>query len=176
MSAAASRASLKALSNSYEPYLQTTVSKWSDKVSAASSASLKSKTKFNKNANSALNQNTWTQIQNVIANDGDRLVARTRVPRTSVKVIGSIEEDVEEGKKEDEELFDDTDFYQALLKDVVDNQFLDLGPFVHRGAGYRCLPVVLHRRPIFGCPESGCFEPEEVEEGHRYESIERPQA
>jgi protein AATF/BFR2 len=47
--------------------------------------------------------------------DHDKLLVRTRVRRGN-SVRGSAQEDV----VEDGEVFDDTDFYQQLLRDVID--------------------------------------------------------
>lgn len=92
----------------YEPFLKTTISKWSDKVSAATNATLKNRNKFSK----VQNANTWQQIEHTLAADGEKLLSRARKN--------------EEGLQ-DVEQFDDADFYQALLKEVVENQLLDLG-------------------------------------------------
>ena len=92
----------------YEPFLKTTISKWSDKVSAATNATLKNRNKFSK----VQNANIWQQIEHTLSEDGEKLLSRARKN--------------EEGLQ-DVEQFDDADFYQALLKEVVENQLLDLG-------------------------------------------------
>jgi protein AATF/BFR2 len=84
-----------------------TITKWSDKVAAASAA------------NRFVDRNTWSQIEATLLADSDKLVARTRRPRTTQ--AGSAE------GIEDPEVFDDGDFYQQLLKDVVESRTLDLG-------------------------------------------------
>lgn len=91
--------------HSSTPHIKTTITKWSDKVAAASSA------------NRFTDRNTWSQIEATLQTDGDRLLARTRKTRK----LG-----VAEGI-EDPEVFDDGDFYQQLLKDVVESRALDLG-------------------------------------------------
>jgi BRCT domain type II-containing protein len=58
---------------SLNPFTSSTVSKWSDKVSAASAVQLKSANKFR-----AVNQNTWAQIEATMQADGERLIERTR--------------------------------------------------------------------------------------------------
>lgn len=103
------------------PYEHTTISKWSDKVSSATSA-LGSQNKFK-----ALGpQNTLRQIESILSQDMDRLVERSRIRRgpsgKTVKVVGrdGAHEPVDGEKDVSAEVFDDTDFYQALLRDVVD--------------------------------------------------------
>ena len=53
--------------------------------------------------------------------DYEKVLARTRVKRGKGARVGKIvgEEDGVNGK-EDAEIFDDTDFYQQLLRDVID--------------------------------------------------------
>lgn len=56
---------------------------------------------------------------------------------TERKIVGKKEEVVLEGEKAgvDDEVFDDGDFYQQLLRDVVESRMLDLGAFaLHRCA------------------------------------------
>jgi hypothetical protein len=85
---------------------------------------LKSSKQFS--SNSALNKNAWQQVQHVLSTDGPRLVDRTRVLRGE-----SSKGDAD--KVIDPEIFDDSDFYQALLKDAVENQLLDIGAFATIG-------------------------------------------
>lgn len=106
------------LVNSHE---HTTISKWSDKVSSATSA-LGSQNKFK-----ALGpQNTLRQIESILSQDMERLVERSRIRRgasgKAIKVVGrdGAHEPVAGEKDASAEVFDDTDFYQALLRDVVD--------------------------------------------------------
>lgn len=98
-----------------ESFLESTVKKWSDKVNAASTASLKNKSKFS-SQNSVIFKNTWAQIQGALAADEGRLIERTKILRSGTEAIGGGEPTV---------VFDDADFYQQLLKDVVDHQLLD---------------------------------------------------
>lgn len=106
------------LVNSHE---HTIISKWSDKVSSATSA-LGSQNKFK-----ALGpQNTLRQIESILSQDMERLVERSRIRRgasgKAIKVVGrdGAHEPVAGEKDASAEVFDDTDFYQALLRDVVD--------------------------------------------------------
>lgn len=112
---------LSSIEQAVLPYEHTTIAKWSDKVASASAA-LGSQNKFK-----ALGpQNTLRQIESILTQDMDRLVERSRIRRgpsgKTVKVVGrdAALEPVAGEKDVSAEVFDDTDFYQALLRDVVD--------------------------------------------------------
>lgn len=104
--------------------MRATVTKWSDKVLSASGLALSSSKKFK-----AVNQNVIHAIDHALApGERERLVKRTRVRRAVVGVVGKNEGDTLEGEKEiDPECFDDGDFYQQMLRDVVESRMLDLG-------------------------------------------------
>ncbi|KAM0786647.1 hypothetical protein ACM66B_002096 [Microbotryomycetes sp. NB124-2] len=122
----ATLADLATLDAACEPFLRSTVTKWSDKVLAASGLALSSSKKFK-----AVNQNVMSQIDHALsATERDRLVKRTRVRRTTERpVVGKVELvelEGEKGKVGDEQVFDDGDFYQQLLRDVIESRMLDL--------------------------------------------------
>ncbi|GAA6017407.1 hypothetical protein JCM11491_006647 [Sporobolomyces phaffii] len=126
---------LAQLETTIEPFLRQTVTKWSDKVLAASGQSLTSSSKKFK----AINQNSMAQIDHSLSSsERERLIKRTRVRRGEGKVVGGgkglvpLEGEAdaavagEKGKEIDEECFDDNDFYQQLLREVVESRMLDL--------------------------------------------------
>mmetsp|Transcript_10013 Transcript_10013/g.15669 ORF Transcript_10013/g.15669 Transcript_10013/m.15669 type:complete len:234 (-) Transcript_10013:159-860(-) len=114
------------------PFRDSTIDKWNSKVMLAGNSGSKFK---------ALNQSILTQTQHVLE-DMDRLLRRTRVKRSTYKVIGDTleapaQDAEEEGKEEDiaeetapgrrslkeevdEEAYDDSDFYQLLLRDLIE--------------------------------------------------------
>lgn len=109
------------------PYRDAVLTKWSRKIQAASGASALNQSKF-----SIQNQNAKLQVTTNLA-DMERLVKRTRVNRSNYVILGE-DEKVESNKKnvdsnlqEREEIFDDTDFYRILLKDLVDRRMADSG-------------------------------------------------
>ncbi|KAK9474743.1 apoptosis antagonizing transcription factor-domain-containing protein [Dipodascopsis tothii] len=113
-------------------YRTGVLEKWSQKVRAASGQTILDSKKF-----SALNQSISAQVQTSLR-DMDRLLLRTRVNRANVKPLTKNTDAVDEspeGALADGELkgnaestlFDDTDFYQALLKDLVDKRMVDSG-------------------------------------------------
>jgi protein AATF/BFR2 len=61
------------------------------------------------------------QIIDETLSDHDKLLARTQVTRVKRARIGaSEEENAGEGVTLDPEVFDDTDFYQRMLRDIID--------------------------------------------------------
>lgn len=86
----------------------------------------------------AVNPNVLVSIDHALdSSERERLVRRTRVRRSAMPVVGAVEGEKEvvlegerEKKKEEAECFDDTDFYQQLLRDVVESRMLDLGEFL----------------------------------------------
>ncbi|GAA6049133.1 hypothetical protein JCM3770_003902 [Rhodotorula araucariae] len=123
---------LRALESAFDPFLRSTVSKWSDKVLAASGLALSKDKKFK-----AVNQNALAQIDHALSSAGERerLVRRTRTRRAEGQVVGkpagaaasqAVELEENKGKEVDNECFDDSDFYQQLLRDVVESRMLDL--------------------------------------------------
>ena len=137
--------------HSFDPFLRATVTKWSDKVLAASGLAGGGSGKGDKKFK-AVNQNAMAQIDHALSATGERerLVRRTKVRRGEGKPVGGVGAEaeknialtpLEEGEKEttdrgtksggnkevDDECFDDSDFYQQLLRDVVESRMLDLG-------------------------------------------------
>jgi protein AATF/BFR2 len=94
------------------------LTKWSEKVKAASGLPVNKKFK-------ALNQSITYQLQENLT-DRERLIDRTRTKRATFSVLGS--NDLEDDRKEtiDPEIFDDMDFYHPLLKDLVERKALDV--------------------------------------------------
>ncbi|CAO3652940.1 unnamed protein product [Cunninghamella blakesleeana] len=120
------------------PYRNSTLEKWSNKVQAASSARLNKKFK-------AFDQNVLTQIDNIMQ-DKEGLIKRTRLQRAEYKILGK-EKEVEKEESTttitddnnnnnnnktnryldtyDEEIFDDNDFYQQQLRELIESRMVD---------------------------------------------------
>src|SRR5712671_32140 len=100
-----------------------TLEKWSTKIAAvAPSALLPASHKRFSLAGSTKGgmKSVGTQIEEMFRSEWPALLSRTRQKRfKSPRVIneGGTEDN---GIDEDEEVFDDTDFYQQLLRDVID--------------------------------------------------------
>ncbi|KAH9004658.1 apoptosis-antagonizing transcription factor [Lactarius hatsudake] len=108
------------LEHAYHPHLTRTLAKWSTKVAAVAPSALlpASRKKFSQ-AGSV--KSVGAQIEEVLQSDWPVLVSRTQLKRskgsrvTSKRGLAFNDEEVE-----DAEVFDDTDFYQQLLRDVID--------------------------------------------------------
>ena len=101
-----------------------TLSKWSAKIQAvAPSALLPS----NRGAFLKGNQTLKSAVQLVDESlaDGAKLLARTQVPRVKKPRIGVLRDDESAAAEADSdapdpEMFDDTDFYQKMLRDIIE--------------------------------------------------------
>lgn len=88
--------------------------KWSAKTQTVSTVSIGRK------LDNAAPRSLTASIRDALATDRERLLARTRVPRSCAPVQAA-RDDVEQ----DPEVFDDTDLYQQLLKALVDQRMVD---------------------------------------------------
>jgi protein AATF/BFR2 len=114
-----------ALDAAYHPHLVQTLAKWSAKVQAVAPHVLlpSQKTTFSQRPANNL-RSAPSLVDDALAGaSGEKLLARTRVRRGKAGRIGTDAgagmTTVGEGE-EDEEGFDDADFYQQLLRDVID--------------------------------------------------------
>ncbi|KAH9036332.1 apoptosis-antagonizing transcription factor [Lactarius pseudohatsudake] len=111
------------LEHAYHPHLTRTLAKWSTKVAAVAPSALlpASRKKFSQ-AGSV--KSVGAQIEEVLQSDWPVLVSRTQLKRSKGSRVtskrGSAFNDDEDEEVEDAEVFDDTDFYQQLLRDVID--------------------------------------------------------
>ncbi|KAI9341577.1 apoptosis antagonizing transcription factor-domain-containing protein [Pilaira anomala] len=113
----------------FVPFRNSTLEKWSNKVQVAAGARLNKKFK-------AFDQNIMSQIENAMA-DKSGLIKRTQLQRSDYKIIGKVEVTAEEeeqdtGKKPDRhlntydtEIFDDQDFYQQQLRELIESRMVD---------------------------------------------------
>lgn len=119
-------ADASALELSYHAHLVHTLAKWSAKVQAvAPSVLLGNRTAFNKDDKSKAD--VVSMVNEIFRTDGSKLLNRTRIRRSKSKRLGPIDvqdrrsdaHDGEDDEREDPEVFDDLDFYQQLLRDVI---------------------------------------------------------
>ena len=94
-----------------DPFARATLQKWHNKMTLASDMKAKKTLKM-------LNQDPYQQVQ-IALQDEERLVSRTRVYRDNTKRRLGHEEERGggSGRTEYEDIYDDNDFYQVLLKD-----------------------------------------------------------
>ena len=129
---ASSSKALNDLESFIEPHRRMLLRRWSNKIAAApdprgagASARLQLR---------AMNQGVVEQIDQALAGDGlQRLVERTRVWRSpDVSRMGADAAEETETRPTDVEVFDDSDFYSQLLRDLIDNaNLVDARTSVH---------------------------------------------
>ncbi|KAI0060943.1 TRAUB-domain-containing protein [Artomyces pyxidatus] len=110
------------LEHAYHAHLTHTLAKWSAKIAAVAPSALlpSSRSAFSGSRAGAV-KTVGAQVDEVLQADGVKLLARTRVRRGKGTRIGFA--DGEAGHDDDQEdidMFDDADFYQQLLRDVID--------------------------------------------------------
>ncbi|KAJ7224472.1 apoptosis-antagonizing transcription factor, partial [Mycena pura] len=115
-----------ALEHAYQrrchPYLVQTLSKWSSKIQAVAPSIL---LPSNRNAFSSRNSQNLKSAVHLIDEtllDHKKLVARTQLRRSKDARLGETMDLEEEEGKIDTDVFDDTDFYQQLLRDIIDSR------------------------------------------------------
>lgn len=115
----------------FVPFRNSTLEKWSNKVQVAAGAKMNKKFK-------AFDQNIMTQIEAVLS-DKEGLVKRTQLQRSDYHILGKVqveatkvEEEIDTGKKADRhlntydvEIFDDQDFYQQQLRELIESRMVD---------------------------------------------------
>ncbi|THH04779.1 hypothetical protein EW145_g5274 [Phellinidium pouzarii] len=117
------------LESTFHPHLLSTLQKWSNKVLAIAPSALlpSNRTRFSRsNANQV---KSAVQLIDDALLDRNALLARTRVWRGKGDRLGSADGKGVKNKEPsettspeaaDDDVFDDTDFYQSLLRDVID--------------------------------------------------------
>lgn len=109
-------------STAVDPQRREVLDKWSLKVtSAASAATANGANKFQ--SLKAVNQTPSIQIDNALSGDGmARLVTRTRTIRGEGEAERKLGSAPAAGETQDVEVFDDSDFYSHLLKELIDRR------------------------------------------------------
>lgn len=92
---------------------KATLEKWSTKLNRTAAAPIASKLR-----NTTTQQTIIDVLEDQLSNT-DRLVKRTKMPRSCAPV------QVKQKVTEDPNIFDDADFYQLLLKELVDQRMMD---------------------------------------------------
>jgi len=114
----------------FEPYQNEVIDRWNQRTQLI--AGMKNKQL------KALNQSILNQV-NKILSEKVRLIKRTQLKRTPYKVIGkkkkeqpiadqSIKQPTAVQEEYDESIFDDTDFYQQLLRELIENGLASIDP------------------------------------------------
>lgn len=97
----------------YKNYRNNIIQKWNDKTRLTLG-------KNNSNTNSVLQQIDY------ILNDKNKLTRRTQMKRSEYEILGKAKQEKSDGDKSkedneyDTEIFDDTDFYHQLLRELIE--------------------------------------------------------
>ncbi|KAJ3179271.1 hypothetical protein HDU85_004963 [Gaertneriomyces sp. JEL0708] len=124
-------ADIHPLDTQFVSYRNATIEKWNSKIQIASGIPLQKKFK-------TINQSVLSQIKQVMSDTG-RLVKRTQLKRGEYSILGEEAKVANEGETGDErevkadqhlahydtEVFDDGDYYQQLLKELVESRMGD---------------------------------------------------
>ncbi|KAJ3173255.1 hypothetical protein HDU88_004717 [Geranomyces variabilis] len=131
-------ADVQPLDAQFKPYRDQTIDKWNSKVQVATGIPLQKKFK-------AINQTVVSQI-NQILSDKPRLIKRSQLRRSDHLPLGQAPtEDAAADSAQadatadahlanyDEEIFDDGDYYQQLLKELIESRITDADDAVLNG-------------------------------------------
>ncbi|KAF7309623.1 Sorting nexin-41 [Mycena indigotica] len=110
-----------ALEHAYHPHLVQTLNKWSTKIQAVAPSALLPSNRNAFSSRTGQHLKSTVQLIDETLLDHRKLVARTQTRRGKGPRIGEGAKDEDEATV-DVEVFDDTDFYQQLLRDVIDSR------------------------------------------------------
>ncbi|KAJ2701718.1 rRNA-processing protein bfr2 [Coemansia sp. IMI 203386] len=117
---------MEQLRNTFHDYRDESLEKWSNRVQITANIGATKKFK-------AVNQGIMHQINQTLATR-DRLVERTQLKRIEYQIVGEAapKQDAENStvvdshlRDLDTEIFDDTDFYQQLLRELIESRMVD---------------------------------------------------
>ncbi|KAJ6485903.1 apoptosis antagonizing transcription factor-domain-containing protein [Mycena sanguinolenta] len=109
-----------ALEHAYHPHLVQTLTKWSAKIQAVAPAALLPSNRNTFSSRNSQNLKSSVQLIDETLVDHRKLLARTQVRRGKGVRVGETAA-MEDGEdKVDTDVFDDTDFYQQLLREIID--------------------------------------------------------
>ncbi|KAF9054583.1 apoptosis-antagonizing transcription factor [Panaeolus papilionaceus] len=111
-----------ALEQALHPYTTRTLAKWSAKIQAVAPSVL---LPSNRGAFSKGAQNLKSAIQlmdETLVNDREKLLTRTQTLRSKTQRIGAPMQEDSSDPIVDAEIYDDTDFYQKILRDIIDSR------------------------------------------------------
>ena len=121
---------LMGFQEAFIPKRDEIIAKWHQKVQSKTGGMVVQK-KFK-----VINQSPLFQIQESLKSDLDRLIKRTQLKRSDYKILGLSDQSppLDNTSNIDDHLsnyypfiYDDNDFYQEMLKDLVDSRIADSG-------------------------------------------------
>lgn len=115
---------------------RATLEKWSARVGFSTATNGKERQLANRTAGAAAGAQSFASVLEGQLVAADRLVKRTRVPRSCAPIQAGLK------VAEDAGIYDDADFYQLLLKELVDQRSADAGGAGGDGANGGDVPTV----------------------------------
>lgn len=117
-------AAIQASESQSVPKRQATLAKWSARVRGTTAAPISRK------LNTVAEQSIVDVLSEQLSgSNAERLIKRTKMPRSCAPI------QVKAKITEDENIYDDADFYQLLLKELVDQRMVDSSSAPSMGAG-----------------------------------------
>ena len=96
-------------------------------------------------------QSVLSQIQHIL-NDKERLIKRSQLKRSEYKIFGSVSSELSGPKDESNgdahlseyhtDIYDDDDFYQELLKELIESRMADTGEMLFLIIGRMCIHYI----------------------------------
>ncbi|CAE7212503.1 unnamed protein product [Rhizoctonia solani] len=108
------------MDSAYHPACVRNLQKWSNKIAAVTPASLSARS--DKSFRGGTTRSTVELVEDALGESGAKAIGRTRLRRSAGGRIGTQVSPEADGAEGDAEVFDDLDFYQALLRDVIDSR------------------------------------------------------
>lgn len=99
-----------------------TLSKWSSKIQAVAPSALLPSSRNAFSSRNSQNLKSAVQLIDETLIDHRKLLARTQLRRNKTVRLGETAEPEEEEGRVDVDVFDDADFYQQLLRDIIDSR------------------------------------------------------
>ncbi|PVV02013.1 hypothetical protein BB560_003544 [Smittium megazygosporum] len=115
----------------FKKFKNETLLKWDSRVNAILPGKLGSKNL------KSFNRTVLEQIEQIMVNK-ERLVSRTKTPRIQYNFVLNLDSDKnaeDEATPKVHDIYDDTDFYQSLLRDLIDSRSSAQGSGSARGGG-----------------------------------------
>ncbi|KAJ2779763.1 rRNA-processing protein bfr2 [Coemansia interrupta] len=117
---------LEDVRDSFREYRDSSLEKWSNRVQVTANIGAAKKFK-------AVNQGIMHQIDQTLSTK-DRLIERTQLKRAEYNIVGEKTDTADKAESStvdshlrnlDSEIFDDTDFYQQLLRELIESRMVD---------------------------------------------------